>query len=114
MTTTAATAPNHLRWPMYTPRLSPYALVAALGLILWTFIVRPMLLTLHRSIEGSADVWSVYGSFFILGSGVAADSVLGSIGLSCASAIAAGVTGTALAVFLPVGFSIPKTVLCSS
>lgn len=84
-----------VRWPACRSSVGSYAAVAAVALVLWGYIVSPMLLTLRRSMEGGA--LQAYRPF---GSGVVAESLLWSIGISLLSVIAAGVVGTTLAVLL--------------
>jgi iron(III) transport system permease protein len=90
-----------VRWQTRGPSL---AAVAAVTLILWAFVVRPMLLTLKLSVEGPGGLLiatgRAYGRFLDFRSGMVAASVLGSIGISALSVLVAGVVGTALAVLL--------------
>ena len=87
-------------WSGFQSRVRPYAVAAALCLVLWAYVVGPMLLTLQRSIVGPGAALSAYAGFLDLGSGVVAASALGSIVLSLLSVVTAGVTGISLAVLL--------------
>jgi iron(III) transport system permease protein len=72
----------------------------ALGVVLWAFVVGPMLATLQRSVDVPDGVWTAYRDFIDFRSGVVPRSALGSVVVSLLSVLTAGIVGTALAVML--------------
>ncbi|GFJ81343.1 ABC transporter permease [Phytohabitans houttuyneae] len=75
----------------------PYLLVAPLVLILWGYVVQPMLATFVESV--SEDGTANYTQFFT-SSGVARTSLLTSLVISAASVLLCGVVGVAMAFLL--------------
>ncbi|WP_238005394.1 iron ABC transporter permease [Dactylosporangium sp. AC04546] len=75
----------------------PYLLVAPLALILWGYVVQPMLATFVESV--SEDGVSNYTQFFT-SSGVARTSLVTSLVISAASVLLCGVVGVAMAFLL--------------
>ncbi len=104
MTTLAWTERLHVPRAGRRPRLMPYAALAATTLVLWALVVRPMLLTVQRSLTGPDGAlgsgWRTYAGFVDVNSGVVFDSVLGSIGISLLTVVCSGIVGTLLAVLL--------------
>lgn len=76
----------------------PYLLALPLVLVLWGYIVSPMLQTGLLSFEGNGAAAN-YGAFLST-EGVAARSVMVSIGIALASVVCCGVVGTAMALLL--------------
>jgi len=103
VTTVPSTAPS--RRARITRRLSggansawfPYLLVAPLVLILWGYVVQPMLATFVESV--SEDGKANYTQFFT-SSGVARTSLLTSLVISAASVLLCGIVGVAMAFLL--------------
>ncbi|GAB3510920.1 iron ABC transporter permease [Phytohabitans suffuscus] len=103
MTAVPSTLPS--RWVRLTGRLTggansawfPYLLVAPLVLILWGYVVQPMLATFVESV--SDDGTANYTRFFT-SSGVARTSLLTSLLISAASVLLCGVVGVAMAFLL--------------
>ncbi|GAA1562919.1 iron ABC transporter permease [Dactylosporangium maewongense] len=81
----------------------PYLMVAPLVLILWGYVVQPMLATFVESV--SEDGVSNYTQFFT-SAGVARTSLITSLAISVASVVLCGVVGVAMA-FLLKRFSFP-------
>ncbi|GAA2584744.1 iron ABC transporter permease [Dactylosporangium fulvum] len=75
----------------------PYLLVAPLALILWGYVVQPMLATFVESV--SEDGVSNYTKF-LSSSGVARTSLITSLVISAASVVLCGVVGVAMAFLL--------------
>src|SRR5262245_11388534 len=80
-------------------RFSSIAVLAVLTLVLWGYIVGPLVGTFERSITG-ANPLADYTRFFDFRSGVQGGALLGSLMISILSVIFAGVTGVFLAVIL--------------
>ncbi|MEH1011756.1 iron ABC transporter permease [Micromonospora sp. CPCC 206060] len=97
--------------PRFTDRLRggstsawfPYLLVLPLVLILWGYVVQPMLATFFESV--GADGAENYASFFSA-DGVARASLMTSLIISAASVLLCGIVGVAMA-FLLKRFSFP-------
>ncbi|GGM35846.1 ABC transporter permease [Dactylosporangium sucinum] len=103
MTTASSTVPS--RRAVLARRLAggassawfPYLLVAPLALILWGYVVQPMLATFVESV--SEDGVSNYTQFFT-SSGVARTSLFTSLIISAASVLLCGIVGVAMAFLL--------------
>jgi iron(III) transport system permease protein len=80
-------------------RLAKIAVLVALSLILWGYIVGPLVGTFQRSITG-ATPFSDYIRFFDFRSGVQGEAMLGSLMISVLSVITSGIVGVFLAVIL--------------
>lgn len=78
-------------------RWFPYLLVLPLALVLWGYIVQPMLATFGESVAENAG--DNYSGFFQSG-GVARQSLLNSIMISLASVLLCGAVGVAMAFLL--------------
>ncbi|MBM0236920.1 iron ABC transporter permease [Micromonospora sp. ATA32] len=81
----------------------PYLLVLPLVLVLWGYVVQPMLATFMETV--GPDGIDNYSSF-LSGTGVARSSLITSLGISAASVLLCGVVGVAMA-FLLKRFSFP-------
>jgi len=81
----------------------PYLLVLPLALVLWGYVVQPMLATFVESAQG--DGIDNYLAFF-RSSGVARSALLTSLGISAGSVVLCGVVGVSMA-FLLRRFSFP-------
>jgi iron(III) transport system permease protein len=78
-------------------RFSSGLVLLILALILWGYVVGPLVATAQQSIAGGlAD----YARFFDFSGGAQGEAMLGSLILSCLSVITAGITGVFLAVLL--------------
>jgi iron(III) transport system permease protein len=75
----------------------PYVIVAPLALVLWGYVVQPMLATFTESV--SEDGTTNYLQFFS-SSGVARDSLVTSLIISAASVLLCGVVGVSMAFLL--------------
>ncbi|AVT30511.1 iron ABC transporter permease [Plantactinospora sp. BC1] len=81
----------------------PYLLVLPLVLVLWGYVVQPMLATFAQSADGDGvDNYTA----FLSGAGVARSSLLTSLGISAGSVLLCGVVGVAMA-FLLKRFAFP-------
>ncbi|MDQ7908078.1 iron ABC transporter permease [Phytohabitans sp. ZYX-F-186] len=102
---TAVASPRASRRAQLTRRLGggasapwfPYLLVAPLALILWGYVVQPMLATFAESV--SEDGTANYTQFFT-SSGVARTSLVTSLVISAASVLLCGTVGVAMAFLL--------------
>jgi iron(III) transport system permease protein len=81
----------------------PYLLVLPLVLVLWGYVVQPMLATFTESV--SDDAAGNYASF-LSGDGVARTSLITSLAISAASVVLCGIVGVAMA-FLLKRFAFP-------
>ncbi|TDD70083.1 iron ABC transporter permease [Jiangella aurantiaca] len=96
--TPAAASARRLRSGAVTgSRWFPYILVLPLALVLWGYIVQPMLATFSESVAENAG--DNYAGFFTAG-GVARQSLINSILISVASVVLCGVVGVAMAFLL--------------
>jgi iron(III) transport system permease protein len=75
-------------------------MILLVSIVLWGYVVRPMISTFEQSLTGSGGGFPQYSSFFDFRSGAQGESMLGSLMISILSVITAGVTGTFLAVLL--------------
>ncbi len=80
-------------------RLPSIAVLVVLALILWGYIVGPLVGTFQRSITGAAP-FADYMRFFDFRTGVQGEAMLGSLLISVLSVIFAGIIGVFLAVIL--------------
>ena len=80
-------------------RLPKIAVLVALTLVLWGYIVGPLVGTFQRSLNTS-EPFADYIRFFDFRSGVQGEAVLGSLMISVLSVIASGIVGVFLAVIL--------------
>jgi iron(III) transport system permease protein len=78
-------------------RITTIALLLPLVLVLWGYVVAPLVETFRRSLEGTAG--AAYRPFFRWGS-VQSEALRGSIGISLFSVLSAGAVGVLLAVLL--------------
>lgn len=81
-------------------RLTSGAVLCVLGLVLWGYVVSPLLSTIQQSILGEGGPFRDYLRFFDFGKNAQGEALLGSITLSLMSVITAGVVGLCLAVLL--------------
>src|SRR5262245_1591150 len=80
-------------------RLPKIAVLVALTLILWGYIVGPLVGTFQRSITGAAP-FADYIRFFDFRTGVQGEAMLGSLMISVLSVVTSGIIGVFLAVIL--------------
>jgi iron(III) transport system permease protein len=76
------------------------AVLFLLTLVLWGYVVGPMVSTFVQSISGNGGGLFQYARFFDFRNGTQGESMLGSILISVLSVITSGITGTFLAVLL--------------
>jgi len=76
------------------------AVVVLLAVVLWGYVVGPLVATFQQSLTGPGGGVSKYSDFFAFRSGAQGESMLGSIIISVLSVITSGVTGVSLAVLL--------------
>jgi iron(III) transport system permease protein len=81
-------------------RWSSTAVLILLALVLWAYIVGPMISTFFQSIFGNGGGFSQYTRFFDFTNGTQGESMLGSILISVLSVITSGITGVFLAILL--------------
>lgn len=93
----AATAKRLRSGAVTGSRWFPYILVLPLALVLWGYIVQPMLATFSESVAENAG--DNYSGFFSAG-GVARQSLINSVLISVASVVLCGVVGVAMAFLL--------------
>ena len=94
MTTTTWPAAARPQLPRYRARLQGYTLLLVVGIVLWVFVLSPMLLTVLRSFDSANP--SAYASW----TRAVPAALLGSVIISLLSVVTAGVTGIVLAVLL--------------
>ena len=80
-------------------RLPKIATLVVLALVLWGYIVGPLVGTFQRSITGASPV-SDYLRFFDFRDSVEGEALLGSLMISMLSVITSGIIGVFLAVIL--------------
>jgi iron(III) transport system permease protein len=81
-------------------RYSSGAILGVLAIILWAYIVGPMISTFGQSIAGNGGGFAEYTRFFDFRNGAQGDSMLGSIVISILSVLTSGITGVFLAVLM--------------
>ncbi|HLH30797.1 MAG TPA: ABC transporter permease subunit, partial [Terriglobia bacterium] len=81
-------------------RWSSAAVIVLLALVLWGYVVGPMLSTFGESIRGNGGGAAQYSRFFDFQHGTQGESMLWSIAISVFSVITSGVTGVFLAILL--------------
>jgi iron(III) transport system permease protein len=81
-------------------RSGSIAVIALLALVLWGYVVGPMLATFQQSLIGPGGGVSEYPKFLNFTSGAQGESMLGSLMISVLSVVTSGVTGVFLAVLL--------------
>ena len=82
------------------PQWASAAVLVVLALVLWGYIVGPMVSTFLQSLGGNGGGLAEYLSFFDFKNGTQGESMLGSIVISFLSVITSGITGAFLAVLL--------------
>ncbi|MBI2149197.1 MAG: iron ABC transporter permease [Acidobacteria bacterium] len=81
-------------------KLTPGIVLLLLALVLWGYVVGPMVSTFRQSITGEGGAFRGYARFFDFASGAQGEAMLGSLFISILSVITAGITGVFLAVLL--------------
>jgi iron(III) transport system permease protein len=76
------------------------AAIVLLAIVLWGYVVGPLVATFQQSIGGNGGGLTEYFNFFDFRSGALGESMLGSLIISVLSVVTSGVTGTFLAVLL--------------
>ena len=94
MTATTWPAAARLNLPHYRARIQGYTFLLVIGLVLWVFVLSPMLLTVLRSFDSANP--NAYASW----SGAVPRALVGSVVISLLSVVTAGITGILLAVLL--------------
>lgn len=84
----------------YQTRFGSGAILAVLAIILWAYIVGPMISTFGQSITGNGGGFAEYIRFLDFRNGAQGDSMLGSIVVSFLSVLTSGITGVFLAVLM--------------
>jgi iron(III) transport system permease protein len=90
------------RWQEWTasPRFA-YVIVLPLVLVLWGYVVRPLLATLVTSVQdGDALTLKHYGDFFTLSMNTNMEALLTSLWISVLSVITCGIVGVSMAFLL--------------
>jgi len=80
-------------WRLSRRRLTPYLVAAILAVLLWGYVVQPMLATASGSIAGGVHNYTRYLS----GDGVAQRALVTTLGIAFASVLTCGVTGVGVA-----------------
>src|SRR5262249_40529602 len=81
-------------------RWSSTAVLILLALVLWAYVVGPMVSTFFESVTGNGGGFFPYTQFFDFKNGTQGESVLCSIFISVLSVITSGITGVFLAILL--------------
>jgi iron(III) transport system permease protein len=76
------------------------AIIALLSLVLWGYVVGPLVATFQQSIDGPGGGVSEYPKFLDFRGGAQGESMVGSLVISFLSVITSGLTGVFLAVLL--------------
>jgi iron(III) transport system permease protein len=85
---------------LWRKRLGSTTVIILLAIVLWGYVVGPLIDTFQQSLIGPSGGLSEYGRFFSFRSGAQGESMLGSLIISVLSVITSGVTGVFLAVLL--------------
>src|SRR5436853_4376515 len=85
---------------MKSGRWSSALVLVVLALILWGYVVGPMVSTFQQSLTGPGGGLEQYARFFNFSTGTQGESLLGSILISLLSVVTSGITGVFLAVLL--------------
>jgi iron(III) transport system permease protein len=83
---------------MWRKRIGSISVVVLLALVLWGYVVGPLVATFQESLTGPGGGLSQYLTFFNFRSGAQGESMLGSIVISFLSVVTSGVTGVFLAI----------------
>src|SRR5438445_797960 len=75
-------------------------IILLLAIVLWGYVVGPLVATFQQSIAGNGGGLAEYSKFFNFRNGAQGESMLGSLIISFLSVITSGVTGVFLAVLL--------------
>jgi len=76
------------------------SVIVLLAIVIWGYVVGPLVATFQQSLDGTGGGFAQYGSFFQFGSGAQGQSMLGSLIISALSVLTSGITGVFLAVLL--------------
>ena len=94
MTTTTWPSTARFHLPRHRARIQGYTFLLVVGLVLWVFVISPMLLTVLRAFDsGNANAYASW-------SGAVPRALLGSVWISFLSVLTAGITGILMAVVL--------------
>src|SRR6185369_2210379 len=85
---------------LWRKRLGSSTVIVLLAIVLWGYVVGPLIDTFQQSLTGPSGGLSEYARFFSFRSGAQGESMLGSLIISVLSVITSGVTGVFLAVLL--------------
>jgi iron(III) transport system permease protein len=88
------------RRPFHPARWVSGAVLLLLLLVLWGYVVGPLVATLRQSISGAGGPFRDYTRFFDFKNGAQGEAMLGSVAISLLSVLTAGVVGVFLAVLL--------------
>jgi iron(III) transport system permease protein len=81
-----------------TRRLASTVVLVLLALVLWGYVVGPLISTVRQSVEGDGGPLRDYVRFFNFSRGAQGEAMLGSLIISVISVVTAGITGLFLAV----------------
>src|SRR5262245_56562563 len=79
-------------------RLASFLVLGLLALVLWGYVVGPLLTTFQQSMSGEGGPFKDYRRFFNFSRGAQGEAMVGSLLISLASVITAGIVGVFLAV----------------
>ena len=85
---------------LFRKRIASNVIIVLLAIVLWGYVVGPLVSTFQQSITGSGGGVAEYSNFFDFRTGAQGESMAGSLLISVLSVIASGVTGVSLAVLL--------------
>jgi iron(III) transport system permease protein len=81
-------------------QLGSTLMIALVAIVLWGYVVGPLVATFQQSISGNGGGRTQYSAFFDFRAGAQGESMLGSLVISVLSVITSGATGVFLAVLL--------------
>ncbi len=81
-------------------RVASILVLVVLALVLWGYVVGPLVSTFRLSIDGDGGPFSAYARFFDFQNGAQGEAMLGSLLISLLSVITSGLVGIFLAVLL--------------
>ncbi|PYS40196.1 MAG: iron ABC transporter permease [Acidobacteria bacterium] len=85
---------------LFRKRIASNVIIVLLAIVLWGYVVGPLVSTFQQSITGSGGGVAEYSNFFDFRTGAQGESMAGSLLISVLSVITSGVTGVSLAVLL--------------
>src|SRR5215467_4648388 len=85
---------------LWRKRFGSSTVIVLLAIVLWGYVVGPMIATFQQSVTGSGGGLAEYSRFFSFQRGAQGESMLGSLIISFLSVITSGVIGVFLAILL--------------